>query len=69
MFKVMALIWVILGTTLAGSLVLVVLAVPSLLDQAMRLIPLAGMAGYALGLPLSFLIARRLTASRRPLTA
>jgi hypothetical protein len=68
MLKVMTLIWVILGTTLAGILVLVVLTVPSLLDQAMRFIPLAAVAGYAAGIPLSYLIARRLLASRRPLT-
>jgi hypothetical protein len=69
MLKVMTLIWVILGTTLAGILVLVVLTVPSLLDQAMRFIPLAAVAGYVGGIPLSYLIARRLLASRRPLTA
>ena len=69
MFKVMALIWVMLGTAVAGSLVLVVLAVPSLLDQGMRLIPLAGIGGYAIALPLSWMVARRLMASRRPVSA
>jgi hypothetical protein len=69
MLKVMTLIWVILGTTLAGILVLVVLTVPSLLDQAMRFIPLAAAVGYVAGVPFSYLIARRLMANRRPVTA
>ncbi|MGB8278187.1 MAG: hypothetical protein WCF20_09715 [Methylovirgula sp.] len=60
MLKIAALIWAFLGPTLAGILILVICAVPSLLNQGMRLIPYAGVLGLLLGIPLAILIARKL---------
>lgn len=60
MLKIAALIWAFLGPTLAGMLILVVICVPSLLNQGMRLIPYAGVLGFVLGIPLALLIARKI---------
>lgn len=60
MLKIAALIWAFLGPTLAGILILVVICVPSLLNQGMRLIPYAGILGLVLGIPLAILIARKI---------
>jgi hypothetical protein len=64
MLKIAILIWIVLGTTLAGSALTIVLATPALADQAMKLIPWAALAGAVLAMPLSWLIASNL-ASRR----
>ncbi|WP_230533032.1 hypothetical protein [Microvirga roseola] len=68
MLKLAPLIWIILGTTLAGMLVVPVLTVPSLADRSMTMIPAATAAGFLLAIPLALLIARRIyaaTAARR----
>ena len=52
-----------LGTALAGAAVIAVLAVPSLADQAMTNIPRAVLIGFALAMPLSYLVARKIGAS------
>jgi hypothetical protein len=65
MLKVAVLIWVVLGTTLAGTLVLVVLMMPSLQSQAMKFVALAGIGGYIISLPLSWIVAGRLMASMK----
>jgi hypothetical protein len=51
-------IWIIGGATLAGMLIVAVLAVPDLSEQAMQWIPRAVAAGFLLALPLSVLVAR-----------
>jgi hypothetical protein len=63
MFKVAVIIWIMLGTVLAGSLVVVVVSVPELYDQGMRMIPAAGILGYVVAIPFSFLIARKIMGS------
>jgi hypothetical protein len=63
MFKVSLLIWIILGTALAGSSVIAVLAVPSLAAQAMKNIPWAVLIGFAVAMPLSYLVARKIGTS------
>jgi hypothetical protein len=63
MFKISLLIWIILGTALAGTAVIAVLAVPSLAAQAMKNIPFAVLAGFAAAMPLSYLVARKIGAS------
>jgi hypothetical protein len=63
MFKVSLLVWIILGTALAGSAVISVLAVPSLAAEAMKNIPFAVLIGFAAAMPLSYLVARKLGAS------
>jgi hypothetical protein len=63
MFKISLLIWIILGTALAGSAVISVLAVPSLAAEAMKNIPFAVLIGFAAAMPLSYLVARKIGAS------
>jgi hypothetical protein len=60
MLKVAVIIWMILGPTLAGSALVVVVTVPSLYDQGMRLIPLVALAGLIVAAPLSVMIAKRI---------
>jgi preprotein translocase subunit SecF len=63
MFKISILIWMILGTALAGSAVIAVLAVPSLAAEAMKNIPFAVLIGFAAAVPVSYLIARKIGAA------
>jgi hypothetical protein len=63
MFKITILVWIMLGTALAGSAMIAVLAVPDLAAQAMKNIPLAALAGFAVALPLSYLVARKIGGS------
>jgi len=63
MFKISLLVWIILGTALAGSAVIAVLAVPSFATEAMKNIPFAVLAGFAVAIPLSYLVARKIGAS------
>ena len=63
MFKISLLVWVILGTALAGSAVIAVLAVPNFAAEAMKNIPFAVLAGFAVAMPLSYLVARKIGAS------
>jgi preprotein translocase subunit SecF len=61
MFKVSILVWMILGTALAGTTVIAVLAVPSLAAEAMKNIPFAVLIGFAAAMPLSYLVARKIS--------
>ena len=61
MFKLALLIWVVLGTTLAGMAVVVVVSDASLFDQGMKLIPIAAIAGFVLAIPLSFMVTKRIS--------
>jgi hypothetical protein len=63
MFKISLLVWIMLGTALAGSAVISVLAVPSLAADAMKNIPLAVLIGFVAAMPLSYLVARKIGAS------
>ena len=63
MFKISLLVWMMLGTAFAGAAVIAVLAVPSLAAQAMKNIPLAVLIGFAVAMPLSYLVARKIGAS------
>ncbi|QWG25608.1 hypothetical protein KMZ93_12390 [Bradyrhizobium sediminis] len=63
MFKISLIVWIMLGTALAGSAVIAVLAVPSLAAEAMKNIPFAVLAGFAVAMPLSYLVARRIGAA------
>jgi hypothetical protein len=64
MFKVSILVWIMLGTTLAGISMIVVLMVPGLAADAIRNIPYAVAAGFALAIPLSYLVARQIGGGR-----
>lgn len=65
MLKLASMIFTMLGTTLAGIAVLVVLTVPSLAEQGMKMIPIAAAIGAAIGLPLSFIVAKRIMAMQK----
>jgi hypothetical protein len=64
MLKVSVLVWIMLGTVLAGISLLAVLMVPSLTAQAMKNIPYAVFIGFVLAMPLSYLVARRIGGMR-----
>jgi hypothetical protein len=64
MFRVTLVVWIMLGTTLAGTALLAVLIVPELAAQAMKNIPRAVLAGFAIAIPLSYLVARKLGGSQ-----
>ena len=62
MLKVAIIVWIVLGTTLAGIAVLVVTSVPSFYDQGMKLIPITVIAAAVVAIPLSFIIAKQMMA-------
>jgi len=65
MYRLAAIIWIMLGTTLAGIAMLVIVTVPELSGQSMQLIPAACGAAFVLAIPLSFLVAKRIEAQVR----
>jgi hypothetical protein len=62
MWKIAALVWIMLGTVVAGSLVLLILANPAWVARGMTLIPFAAIGGYLLAVPFAIMIARRIAA-------
>ncbi|RAI41121.1 hypothetical protein [Rhodoplanes roseus] len=60
MMKLAVLIWMMLGITLAGALVVVVVSIPSLYNQGMSLIPIVAAVGFVLAVPAAILIARKI---------
>jgi hypothetical protein len=66
--KLPVLIWMMLATALAGAGVMVIVAVPNLYDQGMRLIPWAVGAGTLVAIPFAIVIARRIQNSTRSAT-
>ena len=62
MLKLAVIVWIMLATTLAGIAVLVLLTLPWLATDPMRMIPVAAAGAAVLAMPLSFLIARRIQA-------
>jgi hypothetical protein len=64
MIRIAALLWIIIGTTLAGSALMVVLVVPQLADEAMRLIPIVCGAAFIIAMPISLIVAKRVQRSR-----
>ncbi|MBU6442300.1 MAG: hypothetical protein KGR48_00190 [Alphaproteobacteria bacterium] len=61
MFKIALLIWVMAGVTLAGSLILIALVMPGFGQSEMQMIPIAGIAGFLIAMPLSYLLAKRIS--------
>ena len=60
MFKVAILIWIMVGTTLAGIGLIVVVSIPSLDAQGMRFIPIGVAAGFLIAMPISLWIASKI---------
>ncbi|KAB2918994.1 MAG: hypothetical protein F9K29_07165 [Hyphomicrobiaceae bacterium] len=61
MFKVAAVVWLMLGTVLAGVAMVVIVSVPSLYDQGFKYIPYLCGGGFAVAIPLSLLVAWLMT--------
>lgn len=67
MIKVAALIWIILGTVLAGTAMTVIVSTPSLATDATRLIPIGCVGAFLVGLPIAYIVARMIAdGSARP---
>jgi hypothetical protein len=64
MFKIAAIVWIMLSVVLAGIVLLVIVTVPSLAAKAQLLIPVACISALVLAMPLSYLVARSISASR-----
>lgn len=58
MWRLAVLIWILAGTVLAGVAVTVVLVMPELLAHGMKFIPLAGIGGYVVGIPIAIILAK-----------
>ncbi|MEI9899048.1 MAG: hypothetical protein WDN31_01760 [Hyphomicrobium sp.] len=61
MFKIAAVLWIMLATMLAGVALLVVVMVPSLAIDARFLIPVACGGAAVAAIPLSYLVAWRIS--------
>ncbi len=64
MFKIAALVWIMLSVTLAGIALLIIVTVPPLANQAAFLIPVVCSGAIVAAMPLSYLIARRIAGAR-----
>lgn len=60
MWKLAAIIHIMLMTVLMGILVIVITATPSLMANAKLYIPASALAGFVLAMPLSVLVAKRI---------
>ena len=60
MLKIVAPVWAIVGTTLAGIAVMTVLSVPSLALHDRQYIPYAAIAGFIVAIPIAFAVAGRM---------
>jgi hypothetical protein len=60
MLKIAILIWMMLGTMLAGSAVTALLTVQGPGASPMKIIPLVALAGFVVAMPLSYLVATRI---------
>lgn len=63
MLKIAILIWVMLGTAVAGTAVTALLASGFASDH-MKAIPLAAIAGFVVAMPLSYLVAAKISRDR-----
>lgn len=64
MLKVSVIVWIMLGTVLAGISLITVLMVPSLTGEEMKNIPYAVVVGFILAMPLSYMVARQISGAR-----
>jgi hypothetical protein len=60
--KIAVLIWIVMGITIAGVFGTVILATPSLSNEAAELLPWAALAGFIVAIPASVFIARKILA-------
>jgi hypothetical protein len=64
MFKIAALVWIMLSVTLAGTALLIIVTIPPLAEQAAFLIPVVCSGAIVAAMPFSYLIARRIAGAR-----
>ena len=60
MMRLAAMLWLIVGTAIAGIAMIVILATPSLIEQGMTLIPIAAGAGFLVAMPIAYVIAKKI---------
>ena len=60
MLKIAAPVWGIVGTTLAGIAVMIVLSVPSLAAHDRQYIPYAALVGFIIAIPIAYVVASRM---------
>jgi hypothetical protein len=61
MMKLAAIVWIIVGTVFAGAAVVAVLTIPSLASEALHYLPVAGIGGYLVAMPVAWLLAARIS--------
>lgn len=61
MFKIAAIVWVMVGTVFAGIAVMTILSVPALAAHDMAYIPYAAIAGFIVAIPVAFIVAGRMS--------
>jgi ABC-type Fe3+-siderophore transport system permease subunit len=60
MLKIAAPVWMMIGTTLAGIAVMIVLSVPSLAAHDRQYIPYAALVGFIVAIPIAYVVAGRM---------
>jgi hypothetical protein len=60
MKAVAIILWIVVGATLAGIGLTIVLALPQLAVHSMKYIPWASLAGFVLAMPISRVMAKKL---------
>jgi len=65
MFKIAAILWIILGASLAGIGLMIVVATPALASHDMKLIPWAALAGFVVAMPMSWVLAGQIARARQ----
>jgi len=60
MMKLAAMLWIVIGSMLAGALVIVALVVPSLPLSVGLAIAVAAVVGYILAIPAAILLSKKL---------
>lgn len=66
MWKLTALIHILMMTVLMGSFMAVITATPSLMENAKFYIPASAAVGFILAIPLSYIVAKAILAQARP---
>lgn len=61
MFKIAAIVWIMVGTVFAGIAVMTILSVPSLAANDMKYIPYAAIAGFVLAIPVAAVVASKMS--------
>lgn len=63
-WKLALIIWLMAGVTIAGAGLTVIVATPSLANQAMTLIPVVTLAGFVVAYFISLVVAKRISGAR-----